>query len=48
MGTPDGAEVCEVVSIFILSEVEREFPLLDFGLYRDNGLAVHAKLSKET
>ena len=46
MGAPDGAEVCELVGIFILSEVKREFPLLDFGLYRDDGLAVHARLSK--
>ena len=46
MGAPDGAEVCELVGLFILSEVKREFPLLDFGLYRDDGLAVHARLSK--
>ena len=46
MGAPDGAEVCELVGLFLLSEVKRDFPLLEFGLYRDDGLAVHARLSK--
>ena len=46
MGAPDGAEVCELVGLFLLSEVKRDFPLLEFGLYRDDGLAVHGRLSK--
>ena len=41
MGAPDGAEVCELVGLFLLNEVERKFPQLNFGLYRDDGLAVH-------
>ena len=46
MGAPDGAEVFELVGIFKLSKVKREFPLMNFGLYRDDGLAVHARLGK--
>jgi len=46
MGAPDSAEVCELVGLFIRSEVKREFPLLNFGLYRDDGLGVLARLGK--
>ena len=46
MGAPDGAEVCELVGIFILNEVNQAFPRLDFGLYRDDGLAVHGRIPK--
>ena len=46
MGAPDGAEVCELVGIFILNEVVQAFPRLDFGLYRDDGLAVHGRIPK--
>ena len=35
-----------MVGLFIRSEVKREFLLLDFRLYRDDGLAVHARLGK--
>ena len=44
MGAPDGAEICELVGLFILNEVKNEFKMLDFGLYRDDGLAVHDKI----
>ena len=46
MGAPDGAEVCELVGLFLLSEIKEAFPSLDFGLYRDDGLAVHSRLPK--
>ena len=46
MGAPDGAEVCELVGLFLLSEIKTAFPSLDFGLYRDDGLAVHSRLPK--
>ena len=46
MGAPDGAEVCELVGLFLLSEIKAAFPQLEFGLYRDDGLAVHSRLSK--
>ena len=41
MGAPDGAEVCELVGLFILNEIRANFPELRFGLYRDDGLAEH-------
>ena len=47
MGAPDGAEVCELVGLFLLSEIKEAFPSLDFGLYRDDGLAVHSRLPKQ-
>ena len=44
MGAPDGAEVCELVGLFLLNEVKENFPKLNFGLYRDDGLAVHKQI----
>ena len=45
MGAPDGAEVCELVGLFLLKEVKEKFPQLDYGLYRDDGLAAHDRIS---
>ena len=44
MGAPDGAEVCELVGLFLLNEVKRAFPELEFGIYRDDGLAIHRRI----
>ena len=44
MGAFDGAEVAELIGLFLLYKFEQEFPQLNFGLYRDDGLGVHAKL----
>ena len=41
MGAPDGAEVCELVGLFLLNEVRDNIPDLNFGLYRDDGLGYH-------
>ena len=41
MGAPDGAEVCELVGLFLLNEIKTQFPQLKFGLYRDDGLATY-------
>ena len=46
MGAPDGAEICELVGLFLLHEIKSQFPRLDFGLYRDDGLAVHGRIPK--
>ena len=43
MGAFDGAEVCELVGLLILSKMKENFPTLNFGLYRDDGLAAHQK-----
>ena len=44
MGAPDGAEVCELVGLFLLFEIRKEFPELNCGLYRDDGMAEHRRI----
>ena len=44
MGAPDGAEVCELVGLFLINETKSKFPELNFGLYRDDGLATYGKM----
>ena len=44
MGAPDGAEVCELIGVFLLNLMKTEFPELDIGLYRDDGLAVYPRM----
>ena len=44
MGAPDGAEVCELIGLMILYTMKEQFPLLNFGLYRDDGLATHRRI----
>ena len=44
MGAPDGAEVCELVGLFLIHETKAKFPELNFGLYRDDGLATYGKI----
>ena len=45
MGAYDGAEVCELVSIFILNKISEKYNKNDVGLYRDDGLAVFKNIS---
>ena len=45
MGAYDGAEVCEIVGIFILYQLSRIYKKNDIGLYRDDGLAVFRNTS---
>ena len=45
MGAYHGAEVCELVGLFLLHEMRTNFPSLNFGLYRDDGLGSHRRLS---
>ena len=40
MGAFDGAEVCEMVGLFMLQKLKTEITTADIGLYRDDGLAV--------
>ena len=40
MGAFDGAEVCELVGLFILSMIKTILETKFFGIYRDDGLAV--------
>ena len=40
MGSFDGAEICELVGIFILNHLGKRFGKENIGLYRDDGLAI--------
>ena len=40
MGSFDGAEICELVGLFILHKLSNIIPTKDLGLHRDDRLAV--------
>ena len=40
MGSFDGAEVCELVGLFLLDQLAEILGKENVGLYRDDGLAV--------
>ena len=46
MGAPDGAEVCELVGLYILHEMATHYSWINFGLYRDDGLGEHDEIPK--
>ena len=46
MGNFDGAETCELVGLYLLSNLPQEYST-DVGLYRDDGLAALDKSPKE-
>ena len=41
----DGAEVCELVGIFMLNKISEKYDKNDIGLYRDDDLAVFKNIS---
>ena len=45
MGSYDGAEVCELVGMFLLNELSKKYNKTDIGLYRDDGLAIFKNTS---
>ena len=45
MGSSDGAEISELVGLYIQSKLEKILPKSDFGLYRDDGLALLRNLN---
>ena len=45
MGSNDGAVVCELVGLYILSILSRKYQKSDIGLYRDDGLAIFKSTS---
>ena len=45
MGAYDGAEVCELVGIFMLNKISEKYDKNDIGLYRDDDLAVFKNIS---
>ena len=45
MGSFDGAEVCELVGLYLLDILRKEFRDNKTGLYRDDGLSCFQNLS---
>ena len=45
MGSYDGAEICELVGIFALSQLPERYDRNSIGLYRDDGLAAFRDVS---
>ena len=46
MGAFDGAQVTDLVGLYILHLLKTEIPNVQFGIYRDDGLGVHENLPK--
>ena len=46
MGSYHGAEICELVGLYLLNSIKNKFPTFNVGLYRDDGLGCH-NLSKQ-
>jgi len=44
MGSYDGAEICELVGLYLLNQMKNAFPVIDFGLYRDDGLGNYKRM----
>ena len=40
MGEYDGAKVCELTDIYMLHVIGKKYSLKNFGLYKDDGLAI--------
>ena len=45
MGAYDGAEICELIGLFIFFKFQQLNKMKNFGLYRDDGLAVVKNMS---
>ena len=48
MGAYDGAQISDLVGLFILSLIKENIPEINFALYRDDGIAHHKKLRPQT
>ena len=46
MGSYDGAQVTDLVGLFILHKLKQEIPQINFGLYRDDGIGIHRRIPK--
>ena len=45
MGAYDGAEVCEIVGLFLLNNLANKYDKNSVGLYRDDGLALFKNIN---
>ena len=43
MGAFDGAQISDLVGLYILHEIKKQIPELQFALYRDDGIGYHKK-----
>ena len=44
MGAYDGAQVTDLIGLYILHILKEQIPEIDFGLYRDDSLGVHKRI----
>ena len=44
MGSYDGAEVCELVGLYLIDQMASKVPEINFGLYRDDGLGSYVTM----
>ena len=47
-GGLDSCQVCELVGLYLLHLMKTRFPVMNFGLYRDDGLACHRRIPGPT
>ena len=47
-GGLDSCQVCELVGLYLLRQMNDKFPMLNFGLYRDDGLGCHKRIPGPT
>ena len=47
MGSLHGAEICELVGLYLLDKLKKIFNPSDYGLYRDDGLVLVKKTACE-
>ena len=45
MGAFDGAQITDLVGLYILQKLATDMPRISFGLYRDDGLGVHGRIT---
>ena len=47
-GGLDSCQICELVGLYLLPQMSDKFPMMSFGLYRDDGLACHRRIPGPT
>ena len=47
-GGLDSCQVCELVGLYVLFQMNEKFPQFNFGLYRDDGLGYHEPIPGPT
>ena len=45
MGAYDGAQITDLVGLFVLDRLNKSFPNITFKLYRDDGLGIHEHMT---